>query len=412
MSKRRVVITGMGCLSALGIGVETVWDGLLHGRSGIGRIESFDPTDFASQIAGEVSDFDPLDYMSKMEARKLDRCSQFAIISAEEAIKDSGIEFDKIDANRVGCILGTGIGGIRTLEAQKEVLDKRGPSRVSPFMVPMMMANAIAGVISIKYGLQGPSFTTASACASSASGLSAALESIRRGETDVVVSGGSESTITSLTVGAFASMKALSFRNDEPQRASRPFDKDRDGFVIGEGAATFILEELESAKKRGARIYAEFKGHGSTADAFHITAPKEDGEGPKKAMLRAIADAGLNPEDIDYVNAHGTSTPLNDAIETTAIKAAFGDHARSIPISSTKSMIGHLLGGSSAVEFMAAVHSVYSGAIHPTINQENPDPACDLDYVPNEAREVRVRTVLSNSLGFGGHNVCLVAGSL
>jgi len=402
----------MGCLSALGIGVETVWDGLLHGRSGIDRIKSFDPTDFASQVAGEVNDFDPLDYMSKMEARKLDRCSQFALVSADEAIKDSGIEFDKTDPNRVGCILGTGIGGIRTLEAQKEVLEKRGPSRVSPFMVPMMMANAIAGVISIKYGLQGPSYTTASACASSASGLSAALESIRRGETDVVISGGSESTVTTLTVAAFSSMKALSFRNDDPQRASRPFDKDRDGFVIGEGAATFILEELEFAKKRGARIYAEFKGHASTADAFHITAPKEDGEGPKKAMLGAIANAGLNLEEIAYVNAHGTSTPLNDAIETTAIKAAFGDRARSLPISSTKSMIGHLLGGSSAVEFMAAVHSVYSGAVHPTVNQETPDPACDLDYVPNEAREIRVSNVLCNSLGFGGHNICLVAVSV
>ena len=412
MSKRRVVITGMGCLSALGIGVETVWDGLLHGRSGIGRIQCFDPADFASQIAGEVNDFDPLNYMSKMEARKLDRCSQFALVTAEEAIKDSGLEFDKFDTNRIGCILGTGIGGINTLETQKEVLEKRGPSRVSPFMVPMMMANAIAGVISIKYGLQGPSFTTASACASSASGLAAALESIRRGETDIVISGGSESTITTLTVAAFASMKALSFRNDEPQRASRPFDKDRDGFVIGEGAATFILEEYESAKRRGARIYAEFKGHGSTADAFHITAPKEDGEGPKKAMQAALADAGLTPDDIDYVNAHGTSTPLNDAIETTAIKAAFGDRARSVPISSTKSMIGHLLGGSSAVEFVASVRSIYSGAIHPTVNQENPDPVCDLDYVPNEAREIRVRNVLSNSLGFGGHNVCLVAGSV
>ncbi len=402
----------MGCLSALGIGVETVWDGLLHGRSGIGRIQCFDPADFASQIAGEVNDFDPLNYMSKMEARKLDRCSQFALVTAEEAIKDSGLEFDKFDTNRIGCILGTGIGGINTLETQKEVLEKRGPSRVSPFMVPMMMANAIAGVISIKYGLQGPSFTTASACASSASGLAAALESIRRGETDIVISGGSESTITTLTVAAFASMKALSFRNDEPQRASRPFDKDRDGFVIGEGAATFILEEYESAKRRGARIYAEFKGHGSTADAFHITAPKEDGEGPKKAMQAALADAGLTPDDIDYVNAHGTSTPLNDAIETTAIKAAFGDRARSVPISSTKSMIGHLLGGSSAVEFVASVRSIYSGAIHPTVNQENPDPVCDLDYVPNEAREIRVRNVLSNSLGFGGHNVCLVAGSV
>ena len=411
MSRRRVVITGMGCVSSLGIGVEKTWNALLQGRSGIATIKAFDPSDFVVKIAGEVSDFDPLAHMSKIEARKLDRCSQFGIVAAEEAIRNSGLPLEKIDKKRVGCILGTGIGGVGTLERQKEVLDSRGPSRVSPFMVPMMMSNALAGVISIKFGFMGPSFTTASACASAATALSGALEWIRRGDSDIVISGGAESTITTLTVAGFSSMKALSTRNSEPERASRPFEKDRDGFVIGEGAAVFVLEEYEAAKKRGANIWAELKGHASTTDAHHITAPKEDGEGPSRAMRLAIANAGLDTGAIDYINAHGTSTPLNDVIETRAIKMTFGDRAGKIPISSTKSMVGHVLGGSAAVELMVAAHSIVSGAVHPTINYETPDPECDLDYVPNEAREIKVRNVLSNSLGFGGHNVCLVVGS-
>lgn len=412
MSKRRVVVTGMGCISSVGIGVEKTWNGLVEGRNGIDIITCFDPSEFASQMAGEVKDFDPLEHMTKMEARKLDRCCQFGIIASEEAIQDANLDLEKVDRNRVGCILGTGIGGVSTLEEQKTILIERGPSRVSPFMVPKMMANALAGVISIKHGLMGPSYTTASACASAATALTMALESIRRGETDIVISGGAEATITVLTLAGFSSMKALSFRNDDPHRASRPFDKERDGFVMGEGAGCFVLEEYEAAKKRGARIYAEFKGQSSTADAFHITAPKEDGEGPKKAMLAAISDAGLNVEEIQYINAHGTSTPLNDAIETTAIKKAFGDLANKVAVSSTKSMVGHLLGGSAALEFVAVIKSIHSGIVHPTINYETPDPECDLDYIPNESRELAVRNVLSNSLGFGGHNVCLVAGAL
>jgi 3-oxoacyl-[acyl-carrier-protein] synthase II len=412
VDQRRVVVTGLGCVSALGVGVEKNWHALLEARSGIDRISLFDTAGFPVTIAGEASDFDPLEHMTKMEARKLDRCSQLGLVAADEAIKDADFPLDSCDPTRVGCILGTGIGGIGTLEAQKEVLLKRGPTRISPFMVPMMMSNALAGVISIKYGFLGPSFTTASACASAASALGVALNAIRSGEVDAVVSGGGEAAVTGLCVGGFSSMKALSTRNDEPQRASRPFDKNRDGFVLGEGAAVLVLEELESAKKRGAKIWAELKGYASTADAFHITAPKEGGDGPRRAMLNAIANAGLLPEDIDYINAHGTSTPLNDGIETAAIRKAFGDRAGKIPVSSSKSMVGHLLGGSAALETMVAVHSVYSGAIHPTINYETPDPACDLDYVPNEAREIQVRNALSNSLGFGGHNVCIVVGAL
>ncbi len=391
--------------------MEKTWDSLLQGRSGIDIIKSFDPSDIPAQIAGEASDFDPTDFMPKPESRKLDRYSQFGIVAAEEALKDAALDLDNIDLTRVGCILGTGIGGINTLEEQKEIIMTRGASRVSPFMVPKMMANAIAGVISIKYGFMGPSFVTASACASAGTALGMALNSIRSNETDIVVSGGGESTVTAMTVAGFANMKALSTRNDEPQRASRPFDRDRDGFVLGEGTAILVLEEYEAAKKRGAKIYAEFKGYASTADAYHITAPKEDGEGPKRAMELAARDAGINIEDIDYINAHGTSTPYNDAIETTAIKKAFGDHTQNLAVSSTKSMVGHLLGGSAAVEFMATALSIHRGVVHPTINLENPDPSCDLDYVPNEAREMRVRNALSNSLGFGGHNVCLAAGA-
>ncbi len=399
-------------ISALGTGLETNWNRMLNGESGIDTIKSFDPTGIASTIAGEADSFNVLDFMPKIEAKKMDRFSQLGLVATGEALDHAGLKDLSLDPDRVGCILGTGIGGIHTFEEQNAILLNRGPSRVSPFMIPKMMPNSLAGLISIKYGYTGPSYVTSSACASAGTALGMALSSIRGGETDIVISGGAESTVTPFTMSGFASMKALSTRNDDPQRASRPFDKDRDGFVLSEGAGIIILEEYEHAKKRGADIYAELKGYASTADAYHITAPKEDGEGPMKAIHLALKDAGVDPASIDYVNAHGTSTPYNDAIETTALKRAFGDHAGRLQISSTKSMLGHVLGGSAAVEMIAMVLTIKRGIIHPTINLETPDPACDLDYVPGSARECEVKNAISNSLGFGGHNVTIVAGAL
>jgi 3-oxoacyl-[acyl-carrier-protein] synthase II len=412
MAKRRVVVTGLGGITSLGCGIEPTWEGLVNGRSGIDRIRTFDPSNHTSQIAAEAHDFNPLDYFPKTEAKKMDRYTQLALVSAEMALSDAGLDMEKIDGNRVGCILGTGIGGIIELENQKEILDKRGPSRVSPFLIPKMMPNAMSGVISIKFGLKGTNYVASSACASSGHALGLALRTVQYGESDVVITGGAEAAITPLALAGFCSLKALSTRNDEPTRASRPFDKDRDGFVLGEGAGVVVLEDYEHATRRGARIYAELEGFGATADAYHITAPKEDGEGPAQAASLALKDAEISPDEVDYVNAHGTSTPYNDVIETKAIKKAFGDHAPRLAISSTKSMIGHLLGGSSSVEFIVAVLSVYRQVVHPTLNLEEPDPQCDLDYVPGTARDMKIRHAASNSLGFGGHNVCVVLGKV
>jgi len=408
--RRRVAVTGLGVVTPLGGNARNFFGRLLEGRSGAVPITKFDASAFTTRFACEVAEFDPEPILPKHERRRLDPFVVYAICAAQEAIGDSGLDLEKVDRNRVGAIVGTGIGGIHEMEDQHTLLRDRGPGRVSPFLVPKMMANAVSGQIAIKFGLRGTNFTTASACASAGHAIGLAHRSIAYGDADVVVTGGAEAATTPLGLAGFCSARALSTRNEEPQRASRPFDRERDGFVIGEGAGMLVFEELEHARRRKAPIYAEALGFGSTDDAFHITAPAEDGDGAARAMEEALRDGGIAPEKIDYVNAHGTSTPLNDKMETGAVKRVFGAHAKRLAISSTKSMIGHLLGAAAAVELVACVLSVEKGAVHPTINYENPDPECDLDVVPNEAREMKVRYVISNSLGFGGHNVCLLVG--
>jgi 3-oxoacyl-[acyl-carrier-protein] synthase II len=410
MSSRRVVVTGLGGTTSLGLDFETTWRGLLAGTNGIGAIESFDTTDFKTHFAGVIAGYKPEAHFDPLEAKKLDLFTQFAILATDDCLKDARIDLDATDRERFGCILGTGIGGIKAIEAQHLDQLERGPRRASPHFIPKMMPNAMAGHISIRHGLCGTNFVTSSACASGGHALGVALRAIQADEADLIISGGSEASITPLSVAAFNSMKALSTRNDAPERASRPFDKDRDGFVMGEGAGILLLEEREHALKRGARIYAEFLGYGSTADAFHITQPKEDGAGPRRAMQLALRTANRKPEDVDYVNAHGTSTYYNDLVETAAIHQAFGEQARKLAISSTKSMIGHLLGGSGAIEAAVTCRSIADGIVHPTRNHEVPGEGCDLDYVPGESRALKIRNAISNSLGFGGHNVCLLFG--
>jgi 3-oxoacyl-[acyl-carrier-protein] synthase II len=376
-------------------------------RNGIHRITRFDPTPFASHMAGEINDFDPASYMDKKESRRMDRFCQFGVAAARQAVEDAQLDLSREDPTRIAIAVGSGIGGIETFAEQVQVLETKGPGRVSPFFIPMMIPNMAAGQISIFLGLKGPSLTTVSACASSADAIGQALRLIQRGEADVVLAGGTEAPIAPISLAGFGSMKALSTRNDDPEHACRPFDRDRDGFVMGEGAGMVLVEELEHARARGARIYAELVGYGATSDAYHITAPPPGGEGSARAMAAALADAGLRPEDVDYINAHGTSTSYNDLYETQAIKSVFGDHAYRIPVSSTKSMTGHLLGAAGAVEFIACLFALQEGLLPPTINLENPDPECDLDYVPNTPRPAQVNVVLSNSFGFGGHNVTL-----
>lgn len=408
--RERVVVTGMGVVSPVGTGLEAFWSALVAGRSGIGPITRFDASEFATRIAGEVRDFDPTRYLDKKEARRMDRFTQFAVAAARMALEDAGLGTDGLDRDRVAVILGCGIGGIETLEDQARVLVNRGPGRISPFFVPMMIPNMAAGQIAITFGFRGPNVTTVTACASGANAIGDAFKMIQRGQVDVAVTGGTEAPITPLSVAGFCAMKALSTRNGEPERACRPFDAGRDGFVMSEGAAVLVLEGLSHARRRGARIYAEVLGYGSSCDAYHITAPDPEGAGAALAMAAALADAGLGPQDIDYINAHGTSTPLNDRLESLAIKQVFGSRAYEIPVSSTKSMIGHLLGAAGAIEAVATILTMVRGVIPPTINYEEPDPECDLDYVPNVARPARVVHALSNSLGFGGHNVTLVFG--
>ncbi len=410
MAKRRVVITGIGAVTPLGLDFVTTWDRLLSGISGVARIDRFDTSKHGAKIAAMVKDFDPLKFFKPNEARHLDTFVQYAMVAAMEAIRDSGMDFTREDPSRCGCIMATGIGGIQEIESQHIKMMERGPDRVRPFFIPKIMCNAISAQIAIKYGLKGPNFVTSSACASSIHAHGMALRLIQWGEADVMVTGGSEAATTALGLAGFSNMKALSTRNDEPEKASRPFDKDRDGFVMGEGAAVMVMEEMERARKRGARIYAEVKGFGMNDDAFHITAPDETGEGPAEAMRLALKDAGIAPVEVDYVNAHGTSTPKNDKIECLAIKMVFGDHARKLAISSSKSMIGHLLGGAAAVETAITAKSIYEGMIHGTLNHNEPDPECDLDFVPNEARKMAIRNAIKNSFGFGGHNGCLVLG--
>jgi len=406
------VVTGLGALTPVGLNVRETWRNLLAGVSGIGLITLYDASKHDVKIAGEVKNFVPENYIEKREARRLDRFAQLAAAAANEAIRDAQLDFGKEDTARCGVIIGTGIGGITEIEEQKERLMAKGPGRVSPFLIPKLMANAASAQVAIFHKLRGPNFTVVTACASGAHSLGSALRSIQYGEADLMVSGGTEAAVTPLGMAGFANMGALSKRNSEPQRASRPFDKDRDGFVMGEAGGVVVLEELEHARKRGARIYAEFTGYGLSGDGYHITAPCEDGDGGARAMAGALRDAGLNAEDVDYVNTHGTSTQANDRIETRAIKTVLGERARKIPANSTKSMTGHTLGAAGGVEFVVACLSVAENRIHPTLNYEIPDPECDLDYVPGAARDCQVRHALSNSLGFGGHNATLVVSKL
>jgi len=406
--QRRVVVTGLGVISPLGSDVARFWSALTGGVSGIRRITQFDPSGYSTQIAGEVRDFEPTAYMDKKEARRMDRFTQFSVAAAKMAIEDAGLELNKLDRDRVGVLLGTGIGGIKTLEEQANSLIQKGPRRISPFFIPMMIANIGAGQVAINFGLRGPNITTVTACASSSNAIGDAFKLLQRGQADVAVTGGAEAPVTPLAIAGFCAMKAMTTRNEEPEKASRPFDKERDGFVIGEGAAILVLEALEHALKRNAKIYAEISGYGISCDAYHVTAPDPEGDGAARAMSMALQDAGVAPSEVDYINAHGTSTPLNDKLETLAIKRVFGESAGKLMVSSTKSMTGHLLGAAGALEAVVCIKAICEGEVPPTINYEIPDPECDLDYVPNRARKATVNVALSNSFGFGGHNASLV----
>jgi 3-oxoacyl-[acyl-carrier-protein] synthase II len=404
----RVVVTGIGALSPLGLDASTMWQALIAGKSGVDRITLFDTAQFETKIAGEVKGFDPANYMNPKDARRNDRFSQMAVAASLEALKQAGLKIDDTNKGDIGVIIGSGIGGLTTLFEQTKVLLERGPNRVSPFLIPMMMPNIGSAQTSITLGVKGPNLCTTSACSSGSDAIGIAYETIRRGDAQVMITGGSEAIINPVGVSAFNALKALSTRNDQPQLASRPFDAERDGFVIGEGAGTLILENLSFAQKRGAKILAEIIAYGATGDAYHITAPIETGEGAAKAMQMALAKAGLKPTEIDYINAHGTSTQLNDKMETKALKTVFGAHAYKIPTSSTKSMMGHLVGSAGAVEAAICILVIRNGVIPPTINLTHPDPECDLDYVPNVARQAKVTTAMSNSFGFGGHNSVLI----
>lgn len=405
---KRVVVTGLGAVTPIGNDVPSLWESLLRGRCGVARISSFDPSALPSQIAAEVKGFDPLLYLTPKEIKRSERFVQFSVASAKQAVKHSGLDLAAMDPFRVGVVIGCGMGSMRLIEMEAEVLRTKGPSKMSPFMIPMLIANMGSGQTAISLGAKGPNFCTTTACASGAHGVGEAFRILQRGDADVMVGGGTESCITPLSVSGFCALQALSRRNDEPEKASRPFDAERDGFVIGEGAGVMVLEELEHAKKRGAKILAEMVGYGATADAFHMTAPDEKGDGAAQAMAKALADAKMNAADVPYINAHGTSTELNDKIETLAIKKTFGPAARTVAISSTKSMTGHLIGGAGGVEAVISVLAIQHGVMPPTINQEHPDPACDLDYIPNTARKKPVAAALSNSLGFGGHNATVL----
>lgn len=405
---RRVVVTGMGVISPVGIGVDKFWNSLINGVSGISKIESFDTTDYSVKIAGEVKEFNPGDFFDKKEARRLDRFAQFAVAASIMAVKDANLEITPENADHIGVLIGSGIGGMQTFEEQAELLVTRGPGRISPFFIPMMISNMASGQVSIYTGAKGPNSNAVTACASASTAIGDASEIIKRGDADVMITGGTEAAITRLAIAGFSNMKALSTRNDEPEKASRPFDADRDGFVMGEGAGILILEEYEHAVKRGARIYAEFAGYGMSGDAYHMTDPAPEGEGAARCMAMALRKAGMKPEEIDYINAHGTSTAKNDKFETIAIKSIFGEHAQKLAVSSTKSMTGHLLGAAGGIEAIASIMAIITDTVPPTINYETPDPECDLYYVPNKAEKRTVNVALSNSLGFGGHNATLI----
>jgi 3-oxoacyl-[acyl-carrier-protein] synthase II len=403
-----VAVTGVGLVSPLGIGNEDNWNALVAGKSGVGPITRFDATGFACRIAGEVKGFDPSLYVEKKEIKKMDTFIHFAMAAAKFAMEDSGLPVGDHNRERIAVVIGSGIGGLPIIEETQKNYLQKGVRVISPFFITALIANEAAGNVSIKYGLKGPNLATVTACTTGAHAVGEAYRMIQYGDADAAIAGGTESVITPLAVGGFAVMRALSTRNDDPERASRPWDRDRDGFVMGEGAGLVILEEMEAAKKRGARIYAELVGYGLSGDAFHIAAPSEDGDGPARVMRNALLDAGIEPAEVGYINAHGTSTPMGDKVETIAIKMVFGPHAKKVPISSTKSSTGHLLGAAGGVETAICALALHHGVLPPTINYETPDPECDLDYVPNEARRARVQYALSNSFGFGGTNACLV----
>lgn len=407
-NSRRVVVTGLGAVHGLGHDVPQFWASLLAGKPGVARVTHFDPSDFACQIGAEVRDWDVTQHMDPKEARRNDRYTHFGFVAAKQAVQDSGLDMSREDGDRVGVIIGSGIGGMYTYETQLKVLAERGPRKVSPFTIPSLIGNMCSGLVAIEYGARGPNFGVVSACATGTHALGEAAHAIKRGDADVMIAGGSEAAITPFSYASFCSMKAMSTRNDDPAHASRPFDAQRDGFVMGEGSGVLVLESLEHARARGARIYCELAGYAATCDAFHITQPDPEGKGLSMAMKRALASAQVQPEQVDYINAHGTSTPYNDKFETLAIKKVFGDHARRLAISSTKSMTGHLLGAAGGIESVISVKTIETGRIAPTINLAEPDPECDLDYVPNAARTASVRTVLSNNLGFGGQNAAVI----
>lgn len=406
--KKRVVITGLGCVTPVGTGKEDFWVNIKSGVSGIDKITRFDYTNYQTQIAGEVKDFTPEDYISKKELKKMDRFTQFAMVASKLAVADSELDLDSIDRYRMGTVIGTGIGGVETIEAQHKNLLEKGNRRVSPFFIPMMIGNMAAGQVAIEFGAKGPSTNICTACASGTNSVGDAFKIIQRGDADIMIAGGTEAAVAEFAVAGFCNMKAMSTNNDNPQQASRPFDKDRDGFVMGEGCGILILEELESAKKRNAKIYAEIVGYGMTSDAYHITTPAENGEGAARSMQVAINDAGIEPSQIDYINAHGTSTYYNDLYETMAIKSVFGEYAKNVSVSSTKSMTGHLLGASGAIEAIVCALAIKDNFVPPTINLENPGEGMDLDYTPNKGKERVINYALSNSLGFGGHNATIV----
>ncbi len=407
---RRVVVTGMGAVTPLGIGVAPTWEAILAGRSGVSHITKFDTAEFPTRIAAEIKGFNPEDFVDRKEIKRMDPFIQIAMAAANLAMTDAGLGLDERTGPRTGVFVGSGLGGLGTLEHYHKAYLEGGARKISPFFIPMLISNLAPGHIAMKYGAKGPNITTTTACAASSHAIGEALESIRRGACDAVIAGGTESTITPMGLGGFCAMKALSTRNGDPAAASRPFDKERDGFVMGEGAAMLILEELEAAKRRGARIYAELLGYGASADAYHVTAPAPGGEGAVRCMQAALADGRVNPGDLEYINAHGTSTPYNDLYETMAIKTVFKDHSSRLMVSSTKSMTGHLLGAAGAIESVFSVLALRDGVVPPTINYETPDPECDLDYVPNTARSRPIRYALSNSFGFGGTNSCLLFG--
>jgi 3-oxoacyl-[acyl-carrier-protein] synthase II len=408
LARRRVVVTGLGTVSPVGIGVPQAWSSIVAGKSGITRITRFDPSPFSSQIAGEVKGFEPGDFLPPKEARRFDTFIHYGLAAAIESIKDSGLDFERLNREQIGVCIGSGIGGLPLIESTADAVHESGPRKISPFFVPGTIINMISGQLSIMYGLKGPNLAVVTACTTSNHCIGEAGRIIEYGDADVMIAGGAESTVSPLGIGGFCAARALSGRNDDPERASRPWDKDRDGFVLGEGAGVLVLEEYEHAKARGARIYCELAGYGMSADAHHITAPCEDGDGAVRCMANALRNAGLNSDEVDYINAHGTSTPLGDIAETVALKRCFGEHARRLAVSSTKSMTGHLLGAAGGIEAIYSVLSIHEQVAPPTINLENRDPQCDLDYVPNSARRMKIDAALSNSFGFGGTNGSLV----